>query len=264
MSMLEFLPWPPWSTPASIFFLTLLGASLGSFGAAFARRLPEGLSINGRSRCDSCQKKLAVLENIPVLSFIWLRGRCSGCGARIPRVDYLAEIFGALVIFLPLILIEGTLLKVGWLVFCYAGLILSIIDFRFHLLPNRITWPLALIALIAVSFESLNKADWTIIRDSLISGISLWAFFILLHLLSRGGMGRGDAKFAISIGILGGTQGPLLLMLIVSLAFFTATCFSMTLLVRKKANRKTAIAFGPFLYLGTILGLTVTPLIQFS
>ena len=139
----------------------LFGLVLGSFGTVVAYRVPrkEGIAT-GRSRCPHCGRQIGAIENIPVLSYLWLRGRCAGCGARIsPRYPLIELATGALFL--------SSALKFGFSgeAFVYAGLfwvlvVLTMIDLEHQLLPNRIVYPAFVVGVVALAAVSVVDGEF--------------------------------------------------------------------------------------------------------
>ena len=231
----------------TLFFAVLIGVCLGSFGNVLIDRLPAGATIAGRSRCDGCGRTLAPYELIPLLSWLFLAGRCRTCRTSIPRRVFLVELgsglLGALAVLragdsLPLAL----LLLVG----LWALFILAVIDLRTRMIPDVLTLT-AFVAGIAFHWASYGTIPT-------IAPLVAAGFFLLQWAVSRGRwVGTGDILLAGAIGMLVGTvQGAIWALLI---AYAVGANVAIVLLLRKKLSRGDMIPFGPFLVLGAILVL---------
>ena len=254
--MLDTLPSALLATYAS-----LLGLVVGSYLNVVAYRLPRGQStVAPRSRCPSCQEVIRAHDNIPVLSFLLLRGRCRHCGARISLRYPLVESLTGL-LFLACYLTFGnqpsTLIAA---LFCSLLVVLALTDLDHLLLPNRITYP-GIVAGVALS----PLAVWTTFPSSIwgaILGAGLLLLLIGLWYLARGelGMGLGDPKMLAMIGAFLGLSKVLLCLLVASLL---GTLVSGVLFLRGRAGLGTKLPFGLYLAVAGGLGLFFgTPVIS--
>lgn len=230
-----------------IAFTGVLGALFGSFLNVVAYRLPRHESIvKPRSRCTSCGTPVKPYDNIPILSWLLLRGHCRKCGTSIsPRY--------------PLVEAATALLCVGAVLAhsSAAGITLSVvlillvlpaalIDLEHRIIPNKIT---ALGAILAIAIgTALDPAGEP---ERLIAGAGAGVFFLVAALAYPGGMGMGDVKFAGMIGLfLGESVIPAVL-----IALVTGVIVGVFVMARKgvQKGRKTAVPFGPFLVLGALV-----------
>ena len=219
--------------------LFVLGAIVGSFlnvvGLRWDWKRPGGRfqNFSGRSHCPKCGKVLKWYELVPVLSFIHLRARCSGCRAQIswqyPAVEILTGFIFATapLIFLP--------------VFC-VYIVILIYDFRHKIIPDSLVYSSIVLALV------LGNRD-------LIAGLILFAFFAAIWLITRGkAIGFGDAKLALSVGLMLGTQQGFSAII---LAFWIgAVCGILYMIFSpKNITMKSEIPFAPFMILGAWLAV---------
>ena len=229
---------------AAIFLVP--GLAVGSFLNVVAARLPLKRSIvHPGSACMSCGKQIAWYDNIPVLSYVLLRGRCRSCGARIPLRYPLVEVATA-------VLIAGCVWKFGLSAdaavaafFCAALVAVSATDLEHRIVPNRIVVPGAAIVLVAQT--ALHPSvEWVL------GGLGASGFLFLAALFYPQGMGMGDVKLALLMGVmLGRTVGVALMVGMVS-----ALAPSLVLVARHGTKaRKMGIPFAPFLALGAVVGL---------
>jgi leader peptidase (prepilin peptidase) / N-methyltransferase len=227
----------------------LLGASAGSFLNVVAYRLPRGLSLSRpASRCPSCETPIRPYDNVPVLSWLALRGRCRSCSApisaRYPAVEAVTLALCVLVV------IALGADPDGWLGLALVLLLVpvTLIDLDFRIIPNRlllIGTATALVLLVALEPSELP--------EHLIAAAAGGGFFLLAALAYPRGMGMGDVKLAAVLGLfLGRAVGPAIFVALVA-----GTLVGALVIARKGARegRKTAIPFGPFLALGGIVGL---------
>jgi len=254
-------------------FFFILGAIVGSFLNVVILRWNSGLSLGGRSRCFSCSETLRWYELIPFFSFIFLRGKCSSCGAKISWQYFLVEFLTGMMFLLSSLFIFSSLpiFPFVTLLFIWSVLIvLAVYDLRHMILPDFFVFLFALFSAIFVLLNFLQGGLKIGILDFL-SGPILFLFFFLLWFVSQGRwMGFGDAKLALGIGIfLGLEKGVVAVVLsfwigaIVSILiifyqkiqnFYGKTKLSLS---SKPITMKSEIPFGPFLILGTILSFFI-------
>lgn len=238
----------------------MVGAALGSFINVVSDRLPEGKSIiSPPSHCSECQYPIRASDNIPILSYLWLRGRCRNCGATIPRRLLWVEL-GTAILFAFLYWHYG----LGWelaLVALYCCLFISLllIDLEHRILPNKIVYPGMIFALAIAALGSIFGFEpsyiagmgftlW--IADAAVGGAIGFGILFVIALVSRGGMGWGDVKLAALIGFIVGFP---LIFLAMFLAIVVGGITAAILLLLKLKGRKDAIPFGPFLSIATIV-----------
>lgn len=224
--------------------------ALGSFLNVVAARLPEGRSlVRPPSACGSCGTQIAWRDNVPVVSYLLLRGRCRACGERI-GLRYLAvELLTALLVaacFLSFGLTAEAFLAAF---FCATLVVLSAIDFERHILPDKIVLPSAAIVLAAQLI--LHPDQWL---EWILAPLGA-AFFLFAALLAYPkGMGMGDVKLCL---LLGAMLGKLVLVALM-IGMLSALVPAVVLVVRHgSAARKMAIPFGPFLAFGAVIALFV-------
>ena len=222
------------------------GLAIGSFLNVVAARVPRRRSIvSPGSACMSCGHELAWYENIPVVSWLALRGRCKGCDERIGVVYPAVELLTAL-------LIAASFLAFGWsgtsfvaAFFCATLVTVSATDLSHRIIPNVVVLPATAVVLVAMT--ALHpSAEWALGAF----GASLFLFLaVLAH---PRGMGMGDVKLALLLGAMLGRVVPVALML----GMLAALVPSVVLFARHgMAARKMMIPFGPFLALGGVVGL---------
>ncbi|MGD0715088.1 MAG: prepilin peptidase [Gaiellaceae bacterium] len=222
------------------------GLALGSFLNVVAARVPLRRSIvSPGSACMSCGHEIAWHDNIPLLSWLLLRGRCRACGARIPFRYPAVELVTAL-------LVAGCVWKFGLTgsaavaaFFCLALVAVSATDLAYRVIPNRIVLPAAAIVLAAQT--ALHPSpEWVL------GAVGASGFLFAAALAYPKGMGMGDVKLALLMGAALGRTVSVALML----GMVAALVPGIYLLVRHgSAGRKMRIAFGPFLALGSVVAL---------
>ena len=234
----------------------LLGIAVGSFLNVCIDRLPAQESlVFPASHCASCRHRLSVKELIPVLSYIWLRGRCRYCNTPIPRRLLWVEV-GTGVLFAYLYWHYGFSIELAVVtLYCCLFLVLMVIDLEHHILPNKLVYPGIVVALaISVAFSVLpNNLEVVPRIESAAAGGGIGlGLFLLIIVVSRGGMGWGDLKMASLIGLVIGYP---LVFVALFLAVVSGGLISWVLILIKARSRKQSIPFGPFLSLGAIAAL---------
>lgn len=205
-----------------------------------------------RSTCPQCGHKITAMENIPVISFLCLRGRCKGCQARISPRYPLVELLTGLLSMGVAMQYGYSMLTLFALVFVFALVALTFIDFDTQLLPDDITLPLLWLGLalnIKYGFTDLTSA----VIGAMAGYLVLWAVYWLFKLVTgKEGMGYGDFKLLAAIGAWFGWQ---LLPAVILLSSVVGSVIGIGLILLKGKTRQTAIPFGPFLALGGIAAL---------
>jgi leader peptidase (prepilin peptidase) / N-methyltransferase len=227
----------------------VVGAIFGSFLNVVAYRLPRGESLSRpRSRCPQCQTPIRPYDNVPVLSWLALRGRCRSCrapiSARYPLVEAMTGLLCAGVV-LAKGADEGALLGLALVLLLVP---ITLIDLDHRIIPNRLT---LLGAVVAPALLVLTAPD--AIPEHLIAAVAAGGFFLLAVLAYPRGMGMGDVKLAAVLGLfLGRSVAPA-----VFIALVAGTLVGAVVIARKGAQegRKTAVPFGPFLALGGVVAL---------
>jgi leader peptidase (prepilin peptidase)/N-methyltransferase len=231
-------------------FVTLLGLMLGSFMNVVIYRLPRGLSpVRPRSGCPSCGHMLAWYENLPVVSYLVLRGRCRACRASIsPMYPIIESLTGAMFLAGYLWYGPGPLLIVR-LVFGWAMLALFVIDLQHKILPNVITLPGIVVGVLA---NALAGPGWvaSLIGAAVGAGILFAIAEIYYRVRHEEGLGMGDVKM---LGMIGAFLGWRLVLLTLVLSSFLGSIVGVGVLIVKKESLKYALPFGTFLAVGALV-----------
>jgi leader peptidase (prepilin peptidase) / N-methyltransferase len=220
--------------------------AFGSFVNVVAARVPLRRSISHpRSACLSCDAPIAARDNVPVLSFILLHGRCRHCRAPISPLYPAVEVLTAILVAVCMLDFGATPYAALAAFFCITLVTLAAADLRYRLVPNRIVLPAAVICLIARTAID-PSVEWLI---AAFAAASLMLVFALVH---PAGLGMGDVKLTLLLGaMLGRTVGAALL-----IGFVAALLPSLVLFARHGAKaRKMAIPLVPFLALGALVAL---------
>lgn len=259
-------------------FAGLLGLAIGSFLNVVVYRVPAGRSLTPDSACPKCGTAIRKRDNIPVLSWLLLRGRCRGCAQPISPRYPLVEAFTAVAFVLvtarfgPAVAeaatgadaVAGALELVAFLALTAVSIALALIDLDTHRLPNVIVLPALLSGIVLLGAAALVRGDLTALAGALLGGAGLFALYLVLALISRGGMGMGDVKLASVLGLYLGFLGWGSLLVGAFAAFVFGGVFGLALMLIRRAGRKTAIPFGPWMILGAWLGVFAGELIARS
>jgi prepilin signal peptidase PulO-like enzyme (type II secretory pathway) len=244
---------------ALIVLFAIIGLAVGSFLNVCIDRLPRSESIVlPPSHCEACQHKLSAKDLIPVFSYLRLRGRCRYCQASLPRRMFWVELATA-VIFALLCWHYGLRPELGVMIF-YACLfiVIFVIDLEHTLILNKIVYPTMVVAFLLALYP------WPWFNDSIgmrlayaaLGGAIGFAIFLLIAIVSRGGMGWGDVKLAALIGL--ATGFPLVFLAII-MAAILGGIVAVALVVIRKKKRREMIPFGPFLALAAMVTLLWGP-----
>jgi leader peptidase (prepilin peptidase) / N-methyltransferase len=232
-------------------FLLLAGLLIGSFLTVVAHRLPRGESVvGGRSHCPACGDQIAAYDNVPVFSWLLLRGRARCCGAAIsPRYPLTELAAGALYAATALVLWGDAAEVVLGLAFVTMLLAITLTDLERRIIPNKI---LLAGAIVAVTISALT--DPSSLPERVIAAAAAGGLLLAAALAYPRGMGLGDVKLAATMGLfLGRDVAPALLV-----ALLAGSLVGLAMIARYgAAARKRAIPFGPFLALGGVVGLLV-------
>jgi leader peptidase (prepilin peptidase)/N-methyltransferase len=231
---------------------------IGSFLNVVIWRVPRHESIvSPGSHCPSCDTPIAPWDNVPVLSWLLLRGRCRHCGERISARYPLVELACAATW-------AGMALRFGaswelpaYLVFTAGLLALALIDLDTFLLPNRIVYPLTAVLLALLAIPALVDGEGDAYLRALLGGAAAFAFFFVVHLVSPRGMGFGDVKLSFSLGVALGWISGGLVFLGLFFGFLLGSVIGVALIALGSHDRKAHIPFGPFLVAGTLIGVLV-------
>ena len=240
----------------SIAIALVLGLAFGSLMTVAIHRVPAGESlVRPRSRCPDCGAPIRIADNIPVISWLMLRGRCRACGDRISPVYPLTELASGGLFVAVALAYEDPWRAV--LLAPFAGLMvaISVIDIRHRRIPNRLVYPAFVIAAAVIIVGGLAGGG----LDALDAGIGLFAYgagLMIIALISPKGMGMGDVKLAGLIGLVLGSIGLDLVAVAAGMGILLGGAGAIVALLTG-AGRKSAIPFGPFLAAGAVIAIFV-------
>lgn len=247
--------------PFLLVLVGLLGLAVGSFLNVVVWRVPRGESVvHPPSACPRCGHAIRARDNVPVLSWLLLRGRCRDCGepisARYPLVEAAtAVLFAAAAVLTG---ISWTLPAALYLV--AVSVALTLIDLDVKRLPDAIvlpSYPVAVALLALASWNPGGTSDWTSMRDALLGGAVMFAVYFVLCLVYPAGMGFGDVKLSGVLGLYLGWVGWSALVVGWFAAFLLGGLYAVGLLVARRANRRSGIPFGPWMLAGAAVGLVL-------
>lgn len=231
-------------------YIFILGLCIGSFLNVCIYRLPASQSIvRPRSKCPECNSSIAFYDNIPVLSFLWLKGRCRHCGLKIglryPTVELLTGIFALTTFFKFGLNVEALI----YFAFIACLLVVTFIDLDHRIIPDVITLP-GIPICFAASFALPAITYKAALLGILAGGGSLFLVAWVYSLITKKeGMGGGDIKLLAMMGALLGWKGVVFTIFISSLV---GTLSGLAVMLHSRKGMKLAVPFGPFLAIGGI------------
>ncbi|MFC5502767.1 prepilin peptidase [Lysinimonas soli] len=253
-----------------IAFVGITGLAIGSFLNVVVYRVPAGMSVvRPRSACPNCGHEITARDNVPVLSWLLLGGKCRSCAERISKRYPLVELAGAAAFVLVAIwaaptlstatdvttAIAAVLRLVAFLYLAAISVALAIIDIETHRLPNVIVLPGYGVGIVLLGVAALLQGDIAGLIRMAAGAAILFAFYLLLAIISPRGMGMGDVKLAGVLGLFLGSLGWGQLAVGAGAAFVLGGLFGVVLMVMKRAGRKSGIPFGPWMLLGAWIGV---------
>ncbi|MBE9053656.1 prepilin peptidase [Nostocales cyanobacterium LEGE 11386] len=247
--------------PASIIVFAL-GASIGSFINVVVYRLPARLSILWPpSRCPHCLNQLKANDNVPVLGWIWLKGRCRYCKSKISARYPVVEAITGIIFLLVFLVFQVSMMTIGYWAFCSWLLALSLIDLDTMTLPNPLTQSGLVLGIVFQMAVGFFQDSWVGLINHLMMGIvgavlGLWLFEAIANIgsmiLGKTAMGAGDAKLA---AMMGAWLGWKYLLLAGFIACAVGVLVGGGAMMRSRQRIGQKIPFGPFLALGAVITL---------
>ncbi|MDN4481677.1 prepilin peptidase [Demequina muriae] len=236
----------------------LLGLALGSFANVVIHRVPRGESIvSPPSACPQCGSPIRPQHNIPVIGWLWLRGRCADCSApisgRYPAIEAVTAVLFGVIAWatglswtLPLLL-----------VLAFFSIVLAAVDLETRRLPDRIVLPFAALAVICIVALAVANGDIGVIVRAAVGAAALGAFYLAAFLAYPRGMGFGDVKLAPVLGALLGSLGWAQLAVGGFSAFVWGSLVGVGVMIAQRRGRGVTIPFGPWMLLGAWTGVIV-------
>jgi leader peptidase (prepilin peptidase)/N-methyltransferase len=247
------------SVPLLIVVAVVAGLLAGSFLTVVVDRVPQGGSVVAPpSRCGSCGLRLGPLDLVPVFSWIALRGRCRQCGTSIGIEPIVIELTTAGLFVLMALRFEDTRAAIPAYCILMAVLVAQTwIDLHTQTLPREITyWGIGLGAVaLTVAALVIDEPEriWMAALGAVIALVTMW----LIYTFSRGGMGDGDVRFAPLLGLYMGWLNPGIVLPGLFFGFIAGAVVGVAMMAGNRAGRRTAVPFGPFMALGTVVAIFV-------
>jgi leader peptidase (prepilin peptidase)/N-methyltransferase len=243
-------------TPLLVGGCALLGLAIGSFLNVVIYRVPRKESVvRPPSRCPGCGSFLAARDNIPVVSWLLLRGRCRTCKAPISARYPLIELTTSVLFGITAARLGAVGALPAFLV-VVAGLVaISAVDLELFIVPNRILYPTLFMAAPMLLVAAAVGDDWGHARTAAIGGVLGFGLLLVIHLISPAGMGFGDVRLAGLIGMIVGWISVGHVLVALFLGFLAAALVGMGLIATGIKTRKDKVPFGPFLATGAILAI---------
>ena len=231
-----------------------MGALWGSFANVCIYRLPLNKGIvTGRSFCTQCKKKISWYDNIPLISYIIIKGRCRKCKKQISPNYLIVEILSSFSFFIIYFLYGATATTLFLIILCLSFIIIFFIDLKHFIIPNSITYPLMILGFLKSFDPNLNSLFPNYV-NSLIGGLFgysiIWLIIFFYKVLrNKEGMGLGDAKLLSVIGFwFGWIAIPFVIFSSSIIALFSV----IPSLIKKNKTLSSEIPFGPFIILGCL------------
>ncbi len=233
-----------------------VGLLIGSFVNVVAYRIPRDISVvRPPSECPSCGHEIRSRDNLPVVGWLMLRGRCRDCNApisiRYPIVE--AATAGTFAV-------AGALLGPVWVLPAYwwfggVTIVLVLTDLDFKRIPNRILYPGTIVGTLLLGGGAALDGDLAQFGRALIGGGGYFSLLLLVALVARGGFGFGDVKLAALLGMFTAYRAWGSLFVAIFGSFVIGGLLSIALLASRRVGRKDAIPFGPSMVLGSYVGI---------
>ncbi len=213
--------------------------------------------VKGRSYCPACNKQIRWYDNIPLLSYIFLKAECRDCSTRIDIKYFIVELICALSFVLVFYLFGFSLTTLLFFILSIFFVIIFFIDLKHFVIPNQLTFPLMAIGFFKTFNPNLNQYFFPNLIDSMIGGVVgyliIWIIiFAYKKLRKKEGMGLGDAKLLSAIGFWFGWMS---IPFILFFSSFIALAYALPSLLNKSKNMSSSIPYGPYLVLGCVLYL---------
>ena len=252
-----------------VIFAFILGLAVGSFLNVVIYRVPRSQSVvSPPSACPACGNRIKGYDNIPVISWLILRGHCRHCkaaiSARYPFVELSTAIFfGVIARKFETPNSHLLFLLFAFLYLAAITIALALIDLDTRTLPNAIVLPSYGVGIVLLSLSGYLNSDHRAILRAFVGGAVMWLLYLAMALMYPDGMGFGDVKFAGVLGLFLGYLGWDVLVTGAFAAFVLGGLFAVLLIILRKSNLKSGIPFGPWMVAGAWLGVFFgVPIVQ--
>jgi leader peptidase (prepilin peptidase)/N-methyltransferase len=232
----------------------LLGLVIGSFLNVVIWRVPRGESVvRPPSACPACGKPIRPRDNVPVLGWLILRGRCRDCGAPISRRYPLVELATGVLFAVMALRFGAAGALPAYLYLTAVGMALALIDIDVHRLPDALTLPSYPVAVVLLGLASIHEPH-ALLRAAL-GGVAMFGAYFALAFAYPAGMGFGDVKLSGVLGLFTGWLGWDVWTAGLLLGFFGGGLFGIALIALGKGGRKTKVPYGPFMLMGAFIAV---------
>lgn len=242
----------------------IFGLQIGSFMNVVIWRVPRGLSlIRPGSSCPSCGRFLRWYENIPLGSFLFLRGRCSGCDSAISVQYPLIELSNMVGYFVIFLWFHGVVFAIVLALFFSTLLVISLIDVQTRKIPRKILYFVAPLILIGLTFDSIKQyGSITHLEHPLEGAFLSLVIFGAIHLAKPKAMGMGDVRLAAFIGLVLGYLSFGAVFDFIYGSFVLGAVFGIGYALFKSKTLRATIPFGPFMSMSAVVALFIYPIIR--
>lgn len=232
------------------------GLLIGSYVNVVAYRIPNDLSVlSPPSSCPKCGARIRPRDNIPIVSWVVLRGRCRDCGAPISIRYPIVELATGVVFGVAAGVIGASWVLVAYLWFGGVTVALFLTDLDHKRIPNRILYPATVVAVVLLAAGAVLDGESASLWRALAAGAVYFGILLAIAILARGGFGMGDVKLAFLLGMFTGYASWDALGVGVVGGFVIGGLISVVLLILRRAGRKDAIPFGPAMILGAYVAI---------
>ena len=236
----------------------LFGLLMGSFLNVVIHRVPQRLSVvSPRSACPGCGTTLAERDNVPVLSWLVLKGKCRTCAMRISPRYPLVELATAALFATAAIRLGADWALPAFCLFFGALLAIALIDLEHFIVPNRIVFPMLAVSVPLLALAALLQDDWGSLATGVIGALIASNGLLLINLINPRGMGMGDVKLALLLGLFLGWLGLGHVALGLFLGFLFGAVGGILLIALGIKTRKDPVPFAPFLAAGAMVAVLV-------
>ena len=249
-----------------IIFVVLMGGLWGSFANVCIYRLPKGQGVvSGRSHCPKCKKQIVWYDNIPIISYFLLGGKCRKCKKKISIQYSLVEFISIFSFFNIYYLYGITLTTLLLMILSLSLIIIFFIDLKHYIIPNELTYPLMVIGFLKSFDPNLNQILFPNYINSLLGGffgyIIIWLIiFVYKKVRNKEGMGLGDAKLMAVVGF---WFGWISIPFTIFVSSFVALVLVIPSLINKTKNMTTQIPFGPYIIVGCLIYVSFSNQIKY-
>ena len=234
----------------------LLGLLIGSFLNVVVWRVPQGLSVvSPPSACPACATPVRPRDNVPVVSWLLLRGRCRDCGTAISVRYPLVEVACAVLFVVMAVRFGPDPVLPAFLYLAAVGLALALIDLDCKRLPDALTLPSYAVGTVLLAGAALAGSGTGSLVRALVAAAAMFAVYFALCFAYPAGMGFGDVKLAGVLGLYTGWLGWGEWAVGLFLGFLLGALFGIALILARRGGRKTAVPFGPFMLLGALVAV---------